>query len=106
MEYIFGSNDCTGEEVLKTVGTEHSVLSGFKQTVREYPDCTITDSFHVVRKTKSDEDCEGKCYDWYLIDRHSRIIDRTPPLKETEALTLELAADHEARLCNIELGVN
>lgn len=106
MEYIFGSNDFTGEEVLKTVGTEHTELSGFQQAVREYPDCIITDSFHVVRKTKSDEDCEGKCYDWYLIDRHSRIIDRTPPLKETEALTLELAADHEARLCEIELGVN
>ena len=27
-------------------------------------------------------------------------------LKETESLTLELAADHEARLCEIELGVN
>lgn len=26
--------------------------------------------------------------------------------QETEALTLELAADHEARLCEIELGVN
>ena len=25
--------------------------------------------------------------------------------QETEALALELAADHEARLCNIELGV-
>ena len=25
--------------------------------------------------------------------------------QETEALTLEIAADHEARLCNIELGV-
>lgn len=25
--------------------------------------------------------------------------------KETEALALELAADHEARLCEIELGV-
>ena len=25
--------------------------------------------------------------------------------KETESLTLELAADHEARLCAIELGV-
>lgn len=25
--------------------------------------------------------------------------------QETEALTLELAADYEARLCNIELGV-
>lgn len=26
--------------------------------------------------------------------------------QEMEALTLELAADHEARLCEIELGVN
>lgn len=26
-------------------------------------------------------------------------------LKETEALTLELAADHEARICMMELGV-
>lgn len=26
-------------------------------------------------------------------------------VQETEALTLELAADHEARLCEIELGV-
>lgn len=26
-------------------------------------------------------------------------------VKETEALALELAADHEARLCEIELGV-
>lgn len=81
MEYIFGSNDFTGEEVLKTISAEHSDLSGFQQTVREYPDCTITDSFFVVRKTKSDEDEEGKCYDWYLIDRHSRTIDRTKPVK-------------------------
>lgn len=27
-------------------------------------------------------------------------------LKETESLTLELAADHEARICMMELGVN
>ena len=105
MEYIFGSNDFTGEEVLKTIGAEHSDLSGFQQTVREYPDCTITDSFFVVRKYHSDEDAEGNCYDWYTIDKHNRIIDRTPPLKETEALTLELAADHEERLCMMELGI-
>lgn len=29
----------------------------------------------------------------------------TNRLKETEALTLELAADHEARICEMELGV-
>lgn len=27
-------------------------------------------------------------------------------LKETEALTLEISADHEARICMMELGVN
>ena len=85
MEHIFGSNDCTGEELLKTVGAEHTDLSGFQQTVREYPDCTITDSFYVVQKKKSDEDDEGNCYDWYLIDRHSRIIDRTGPIATREA---------------------
>lgn len=83
MDYIFGSKDFTGEEVLKTVGTEHTNLSGFQQTVREYPDCIITDSYFVVRKTKSDEDSEGKCYDWYLIDHHNRTIDRTKPLSDS-----------------------
>ena len=55
--------------------------------------------------TNSDEDVEGNCYDWYTVNKHNRIIDRTPPLKETEALTLELAADHEERLCMMELGI-
>ena len=82
MEYIFGTNDFTGEEGLKTVGPEHTDLSGFQQTVREYPDCTITDSFRVVQKTKSAEDSEGNCYDWYVIDHHNRIIDKTKPVKD------------------------
>lgn len=82
MEYIFGSNDFTGEEVLKTVGSEHTDLSGFQQTVREYPDCTITDSFHVVQKMKSSADSEGNCYDWYVIDHHNRIIDKTQPVRD------------------------
>lgn len=81
MEYVFGSNDFSGEEVLKTKGAEHTNLSGFEQTVQEYSDCTITDSFYVVRKIKSDEDSEGNCYDWYVIDRHNRVIDKTKPVK-------------------------
>lgn len=83
MEYILGTNDFSGEEILKTVGAEHTELSGFQQTVREYPDCTITDTFHVVKKTKSDEDSEGNCYDWYVIDRHYRSIDKTGPVKDS-----------------------
>ena len=105
MEYIFGKNEQKQSEVLRTKGDTHTDMSGFCETVREYPDCTITDSFFVVRKYHSAEDAEGNCYDWYIIDKHNRIIDRTPPLKEDNALTLELAADYEARLCALELGV-
>ena len=105
MEYTFGKNEQKQSEVLRTKGDTHTDMSGFCEIVREYQDCTITDSFFVVRKYHSDEDAEGNCYDWYIIDKHNRIIDRTPPLKEDNALTLELAADYEARLCNIELGV-
>ena len=105
MEYIFGKDEHRQSEVLRTKGDTHTNMSGFCETVREYPDCTITDSFFVVRKHHSAEDSEGNCYDWYTIDKHNRIIDRTPPLKETEALTLELAADHEERLCMMELGI-
>ena len=48
--------------------------------VREYPDQTITDKFWVVRKLKSDEDLAGNCYDWYEIDRHYRMADKTGPI--------------------------
>ena len=105
MEYIFGKNEQKQSEVLRTKGKTHSDIKGFFEVVNKYPDCTITDSFFVVQKYHSDEDAEGNCYDWYTIDKHNRIIDRTPPLKETEALTLELAADHEERLCMMELGI-
>lgn len=81
MEYIFGTNDYGGVEVLKTVGKEHTDLAGFQETVREYPDCTITDSFYVVQKTKSDEDAEGNCYDWYVINQHNRTVDKTKPVQ-------------------------
>lgn len=105
MEYTFGKDERKQSEVLRTKGDTHTDMSGFCEIVREYQDCTITDSFFVMRKNQSSEDAEGNCYDWYTIDKHNRIIDRTPPLKETEALTLELAADHEERLCMMELGI-
>ncbi len=77
MEYIFGTNELIGEEVLKTKGSEHTNLEGFQSVVTEYPDCTIYDSFYVVRKDMSDEDSEGNCYDWYVINRHNRTVDKT-----------------------------
>lgn len=53
--------------------------------MQEYPDQTITDNFRVVRKIDSNEDAEGNCYDWYEIDHHYRITDKTGPVKVAEA---------------------
>ena len=94
MEYVFGTQ---GEiEVLKTKGDSHTDLTGYHQLEREYPDQTITDSFRVVRKLRSAEDAEGRCYDWYEIDRHYRMTDKTGPLAEQAAKT---AAELQDALC-------
>lgn len=81
MEYIFGNDSDSLVENLKTVGPEHSDLTGFCEVIREYPDCTITDRFAVEEKTNSTEDGEGNCYDWYIIKNHSRTIDKTKVLR-------------------------
>lgn len=80
MDYIFGNVDLYGElvESLKTVGKEHSELAGFNEVRREYDGSVIVDAFVVVKKYNSREDTEGNCYDWYVIDKHSRYIDYTP----------------------------
>jgi hypothetical protein len=104
MEYIFGVIERNGVivENLKTVGDSHTDLSGFAQTVRKYTDSTITDRFKVVEKYRSEEDAEGNCYDWYVIAEHYRYVDKS----EAELLdSYELQADHEYRLCMLELGL-
>lgn len=73
MEYLFGKDKF---EYLRTKDAVHSNLSGFQEVVQEYPDCTITDSFRVVRHYKADKDGEKNCYDWYEIDSHYRMIDK------------------------------
>ena len=83
MEYVFGTEGKI--EVLKTKGSGHTDLTGFHQVVQEFSNATITDNFRVVRKIRSLEDSAGACYDWYEIDHHNRIIDRTAPLAEREA---------------------
>lgn len=77
MEYVFGTDSYNGVETLRTKGGEHTDFDGFVEVVQEYDDSTITDTFRIIRKTKSDEDSEGHYYDWYEIDRHNRIIDKT-----------------------------
>lgn len=81
MEYVFGLDDVRGQRTLLTRGDAHTDLTGFCEVVREYDDCTITDSFYAARKTKSSEDSAGTCYDWYDIDQHYRTIDNTGPVR-------------------------
>ena len=94
MEYVFGTKGRI--EVLKTIGGAHTSLTGYHQLEREYPDQTITDSFRVVRRLRSAEDAEGRCYDWYEIDRHYRMTDKTGPLAEQAAKS---AAEMQDALC-------
>ncbi len=111
MEYVFGTN--RNKEVLKTKGDTHTNLTGYHEVVREYPDQTITDNFRIVAKTHSDEDSEGNCYDWYEIDHHYRITDKSKPINEridsvvsdvgdTQDALCEASTDTEERLADIE----
>ena len=94
MEYVFGTKGDI--EVLKTKGSSHTELTGFRQIEQIYPDQTITDNFHIVQKLDSQEDAEGNCYDWYEIDRHYRVTDKTAPIM---AQVEEYAANMENALC-------
>lgn len=86
MEYVFGSNE--DKEILKTKGSSHSNLTGFHQIEMKYFDQTITDSFHIVKLIDSKEDAEGNCYDWYEIDHHYRIADKSCGLQaQIDAIT-------------------
>ncbi len=119
MDYVFGTKG--GAEVLKTVGDAHTGLTGYHQIEREYPDQTITDSFRVVRKLRSAEDAGGRCYDWYEIDHHYRMTDKTGPvaersakataelqdaLCEQDAATDERLAAIEDSLCELDAAIN
>lgn len=103
MEYVFGTK---GEmEILKTKHDTHLSLTGFNQIERNYPDQTIIDNFRIVRKLDSTEDEEGNCYDWYEIDRHYRIVDKTHALMAAQRDNDEMQVDHEYMLTLMELGL-
>lgn len=79
MTYIYGTSTRVNPpcENLKTAGSEHSNLSGYISTVREFPDGTkITDHCRILRKYASKE-VNGMCYDWYWIDSHYQEKDTT-----------------------------
>lgn len=88
--------------MLKTKGREHSCLSGFHTVEHKYPDQTITDSFRVVRKIRQDEDVEGNCYDWYEIDHHNRIVDKSGPVAK-EAARCAANIDYISMMSGIDL---
>ena len=108
MEYVFGTEGAV--EVLRTKGSAHTSLTGFHQVEQTFPDQTITDNFRIVRKLDSKEDEAGNCYDWYEIDRHNRITDKTRPVVEAletartelEDAMCEQDAAVEERLAAIE----
>ena len=86
MEYIFGTVRRGDVEVenLKTVGAEHTDLKGFVSTSRVFTDGTsIEDKCRVLEKYES-ADADGVCYDWYLIDSHSRYMDTNPAMRQLE----------------------
>ena len=81
-------------------------MQGFCQVIRDYPDQTITDSFLVIDHYHSAEDIEGKCYDWYEIDKHYRTQDKTKPIHD-ELITIsdaicEQDTDLSLRIAAIE----
>lgn len=98
-ELIFGDGE------LKTVGKQHSQLEGWQEIARSYPQETITDRFHVLEKTGTEEDGEGNCYDWYRIEDHYRVVDSTGPIRKAQEDTDALIVDQEFRLTQLELGI-
>lgn len=104
MNYIYGTSIRNGvlSENLKTVGDEHSNLSGYVSTVQDFPDGTkITDNCRIIRKYASKES-NGVCYDWYLIDSHYRETDTT---KKAQARAEKLSAnlDYISMMAGIEI---
>lgn len=82
MEYIFGTKKYDGQvvEVCKTEGESYTNLSGFVNYVFTNPSMTITHTFRIIRKYKEEIDLRGIHCTWYLIDNHTKDIDRTAPI--------------------------
>lgn len=77
MEYIYGTARRGGVTVenLKTVGAEHTELSGFFHTVRTFADGTTIEDRCRILEHYHTEEADGLCYDWYYIDSHYRLCD-------------------------------
>lgn len=103
MDYVFGANGKV--ETLKTKGDTHTDFTGFQQITQTCPDQTITDCFRIVSKYKSGEDEEDNCYDWYVIDSHYRMIDKSGPVAD-EASKNAANIDYLSMMSGIDLPEN
>lgn len=104
MDYIFGTSTRTGKtlENLKTVGAEHTNLSGFISTVREFEDGSkIEDRCRIIKKYAS-KDTGGKCYDWYLIDSHYRVVDNSGRIDQ-KIMQLTANTDYIAMMAGVDI---
>lgn len=111
MEYVFGTK--LDKETLKVKSPYGTDLRGWQSIKRETDVDETTDDFRVIRKYKSETDVEGNHYDWYEIEQHNRVVDKSKSiqkkidaLNEAEADTDALMVDHEMRLVELELGLN
>lgn len=112
MEYVFGTVQRGDgiKECLKTVGSEHTDLTGRVVVQRDYPDRKVEDVFTVAEHIDSADDPEGKCYDWYIIDAHNRDTDMFSPVKDeidggindTQDAVCDLSEELEERIATIE----
>ena len=70
MEYIIGESTVNRKPVLqlKTIGDEHTDLSGKITFAQELTASRIDYSCKIKEHYYSTEDIEGKCYDYYIIE--------------------------------------
>ena len=70
MEYIIGESTVNRKPVLqlKTIGDEHTNLSGKFSFTDENAAGRIECSCEIKKHYYSTEDVEGKCYDYYIVE--------------------------------------
>ena len=116
MDYVFGHEYLDGADIetVKSVGSDHTDFEGTVTVVRKFTDSDITDTFKVIRKIRTDEDEDGRCYDWYEIKDHYRYEDKFTPgigqaiepviesVNDTQDALCEASEDFETRIADIE----
>ncbi|MBQ8947791.1 MAG: hypothetical protein IJ058_13475 [Lachnospiraceae bacterium] len=108
MEYVFGTVKRRGVtcDSLKTKNDKHTNLSGSVTLESKYPDQIVTDRFMVIERYRSEIDAEGNCYDWYVIDKHYRYVDKyTPNIgKVEERIDGDIASTQEGLMETYDLA--